>query len=119
MDKAKALYKYVFEHIEYDYYFDTQKGAVDTLTSGKGNGADQAHLLVAMFRAAGLKARYVHGFCTFYKDGRTYGHVWTQVLVDNTWICADTTDIANDFGRILSWNTDNYRLSNKYLELPF
>ena len=119
MDKAKALFSYVQFNIEYEYYFDTHKGAVETLNSKKGNGADQAHLLIAMFRAAGLKARYVHGQCSFYLDGKTYGHIWTQVLVDNTWICADTTDLANKFGKITVWNVDNYVLLNKYRELPF
>lgn len=119
MDKAKALFNYVQINIKYDLYYDTHKGAVDTLTSKKGNGADQAHLLIAMYRAAGLKARYVHGDCYFYMEGKSRGHVWTQVLVDNTWICADPTDLANNFGRISIWNVDKYTLLNKYRELPF
>lgn len=119
LEKAKALFNYVQLNIEYDYYFDTNNGAVDTLDSKKGNGVDQAHLLIALYRAAGLKARYVHGFCSFYLDEKTYGHVWTQVLIDGTWICGDTSDLANQFGRISAWNTDNYDFVNKYRELPF
>ena len=119
LDKAKVLFRYVQNNIGYEFYFDTNGDAVKTLDSKKGNGVDQAHLLIAMYRAAGLKARYVHGECTFYKTGETYGHVWTQVLVDNTWICGDSSDFANDFGKILNWNVDNYRLLNKYRELPF
>lgn len=119
LDKAKALFEYVQLNIKYDYYFDTDKGAVKTLDDKEGNGADQAHLMVAMFRAAGLKARYVHGYCTMYVNQKTFGHVWTQVLIGNTWICADTTDLANKFGYIYSWNMDKYTFINKYLELPF
>lgn len=119
MDKAKALFEYVQLNIEYDYYFDTDKGAVKTLSEKEGNGADQAHLLVAMFRAAGLKARYVHGYCTYYMNQKTIGHVWTQVLIDGTWICADSSDLSNRFGSISVWNVDSYTLINKYLELPF
>lgn len=119
LDKAKALFRYVQDNIEYDFYFDTNGDAVKTLESKKGNGVDQAHLLIAMYRTAGLKARYVHGYCTFYKTGKTYGHVWTQVLIGDTWICGDSSDFANDFGKILNWNADNYRLLNKYRELPF
>ncbi|WP_298523940.1 transglutaminase domain-containing protein [uncultured Methanobrevibacter sp.] len=119
LDKAKALFNYVQLYIEYEYYFDTDKGAVETLTSHKGNGVDHAHLLIALYRAAGLQARYVHGNCYVYMEGRTYGHVWTQVLVDNTWICADSSDLMNKFGYITSWDTSNYRILNKYSELPF
>lgn len=119
MDKAKALFEYVQLNIKYDYYFDTDKCAVKTLSEKEGNGADQAHLLIAMFRTAGLKARYVHGYCTLYTNQKTFGHVWTQVLIDGTWICADSTDLSNKFGSISFWNVDSYTLINKYLELPF
>ncbi len=119
MDKAKALFEYVQLNIKYDYYFDTDKGAVKTLSEKEGNGADQAHLLIAMFRTAGLKARYVHGYCTLYTNQKTFGHVWAQVLIDGTWICADSTDLSNKFGSISFWNVDSYTLINKYLELPF
>lgn len=92
MDKAKALFEYVQLNIKYDYYFDTDKGAVKTLSEKEGNGADHAHLLIAMFRTAGLKARYymdtVH--CTLIKKlsvmyGLRYsltahGFVWTQQI---------------------------------------
>lgn len=113
------MFEYVQLHIEYDLYYDTHKGAVDTLTSKKGNGANQAHLLIAMYRTAGLKARYVHGECNFFMGGKSRGHVWTQVLIDNTWICGDTTDLANKFGSISAWNVNKYTLLNKYRELPF
>lgn len=119
IDKAKALFEYVQLHIEYDLYYDTHNGAVGTLTSKKGNGVDQAHLLIAMYRAAGFKARYVHGNCNFYLSNEFRGHVWTQVLIDNTWICGDSSDLANNFGSISAWNVDKYTLLNKYLELPF
>ncbi|WP_407375791.1 transglutaminase domain-containing protein [Methanobrevibacter sp.] len=119
MDKARVLFEYVQLNIKYKYYFDTEKGAVKTLESLEGNGADHAHLLIAMYRAAGLKARYVHGSCTMVIDKKTFGHVWTQVLVDNTWICGDTTDLANKLGSISSWNVNKFTLWNKYLELPF
>lgn len=76
IDKAKVIFEYVQLNIVYDYYYDTEKGAVKTLEDKKGNGADQAHLLVALYRAAGLKARYVHGYCTMNIDKKllvTYG----------------------------------------------
>ena len=119
LDKAKVIFNYVRDNIDYEYYYDTHKGAVKTLTSKGGNCVDQTHLLVAMYRAAGLKARYVHGSCKFYDDGEYSGHVWTQVLIDKTWICGDPIDYSNELGKINNWNTKNYKLYNKYLSLPF
>ena len=119
LDKAKAIFNYVRDNIYYDYYYNTHKGAVRTLTSGGGNCVDQAHLLVAMYRAAGFKARYVHGTCRFYDDGEYAGHVWTQVLVGKNWICGDPIDYYNGLGVITNWNVKTYYLKAKYLSLPF
>lgn len=119
LDKARAIFNYVRDNIYYAYYYDTHKGAVGTLTSKSGNCVDQAHLLVAMYRAAGFKARYVHGKCKFYDDGEFYGHVWTQVLIGKTWIVGDPIDDCNKLGKINNWNTKNYKLWNKYASLPF
>lgn len=117
IDKAKALFNYVRDNVGYSYYYNSHKGAVATLNSKTGNCADQAHLLVAMYRAAGFKARYVHGVCTF-SDGR-FGHVWTQVLIDNTWVCGDPISYKNALGKINNWNTHTYNINGKYLSLPF
>lgn len=70
-----------------------------------------------MYRTAGFKARYVHGTCTF-NSGR-YGHVWTQVLVGKTWICADPTSQRNSLGKVANWNTNTYKVHSKYISLPF
>lgn len=119
LDKAKAIFNYVRDYVHYQYYYDSHKGAVKTLTSGAGNCVDQAHLLVALYRAAGLKARYIHGTCQFYDDGKFYGHVWTQVLIGMTWICGDPIDESNYLGKINNWNTKNYKINNKFWSLPF
>lgn len=117
IDKAKAIFNYVRDNIEYDYYYNSKHGAVGTLNLGSGNCVDQAHLLVAMYRAAGFKARYVHGTCVF-SDG-TFGHVWTQVLIGNTWIVGDPISYKNDLGKIKNWNANTYKLKSRYISLPF
>ena len=116
--KATAIYNYVRDKISYSFYYNTNYGAKGTLTAGKGNCVDQAHLLVAMFRTAGLAARYVHGTCTF-SSGSTYGHVWTQVLIGDTWVVADPTSSKNSFGKINNWNTKSFTLSGFYSSLTF
>lgn len=119
IDKAKAIFNYVRDTLEYSMYYNTKYGAVGTYKAKKGNCVDHAHLLVSMYRTAGFKARYVHGVCHFIKSGHTYGHVWTQVLIDKTWVCGDPTDYCNDLGKIKSWDTKSYKVHAKYRSLPF
>ena len=116
--KAKAIFNYVRDNTAYSFYYNTKYGAVGTLTAKKGNCVDHTHLLVAMFRTANLPARYVHGSCTF-SSGSTYGHVWAQVLIGDTWICADPTSTRNSFGKIVNWNTKSFSLHSRYASLPF
>lgn len=117
-DKANAIFDYVRDTISYSFYYDTKFGAVGTLEAGTGNCVDHSHLLVAMYRAAGLSARYVHGTCTF-SSGSTYGHVWTQVSINDNWIVGDACSIRNSFGTIVNWNTGSYSLHGYYASLPF
>ncbi|WP_298523687.1 Ig-like domain-containing protein [uncultured Methanobrevibacter sp.] len=115
--KARAIYNYVRDSISYTFYYDTKYGAVGTLNAKNGNCVDQAHLLIAMYRTAGLAARYVHGTCTF--SSGTYGHVWTQVLIGDTWIVADPTSVRNSFGNVVNWNNNNYYLKGYYSSIAF
>ena len=117
IDKVKAIFNYVRDNIVYDYYYDTKHGAVGTLNAKSGNCVDQAHLLISMYRTAGFKARYVHGNCFF--SVHWYGHVWTQVLVGNTWIVGDPIDYVNSLGKIKNWNPNTYKLHSRYVSLPF
>ena len=107
--KAKAIYDYVRDKVSYSFYYNTKYGAAGTLSAKTGNCVDQSHLLVAMFRTAGLASRYVHGTCTF-SSGSTYGHVWTQVLIGDTWTVADATSSRNSLGSIANWNTKTFSL---------
>lgn len=116
--KATAIYNYVRDYVAYSFYYNTKYGAVGTLNAKTGNCVDQAHLLVAMYRTAGLAARYVHGTCVF-SSGNTYGHVWTQVLIGDTWIVGDPTSSRNSFGNVVNWNNYNYRLNGYYASIAF
>ena len=116
--KAKAIFNYVRDYISYTFYSNTRYGAANTYSYKNGNCVDQSHLVIAMFRAAGLAARYVHGVCKF-TSGSTYGHVWAQVLIDGVWVCADPTSSRNSLGSIANWNTKSFTLNAKYASLPF
>lgn len=116
-DKAKAIFNYVRDTLEYSYYYNSKYGSSTTLKLKRGNCADHSHLLVAMYRTAGFQARYVHGKCTF-SDERT-GHVWTQVKIGKTWVCGDAISYRNSLGKIKNWNTKTVTIKGKYASLPF
>ena len=116
-EKATAIFNYVRDTVSYSFYYDTKYGAVGTLNAKKGNCVDHSHLLVAMYRTAGLPARYVHGTCTF--TSGTYGHVWTQVLIGDTWTVSDATSARNSFGNVVNWNANTYSLKGYYSGISF
>lgn len=117
LDKVWAIFEFVRD-IPYSYYYNTKYGAVGTLHNKAGNCVDQAHLSIALYRAAGFPARYVHGTCVF-NDGDVDGHVWSQVLVENTWIVSDSINRRNLPGQVNNWNNYNYQLKGYYASLPF
>ena len=118
VEKATAIYNYVRDKISYSFYYDTNYGAVGTLHAGTGNCVDQAHLVIALYRAANLPARYVHGTCVF-SSGGTYGHVWAQVLIGDTWIVTDPTSTRNSFDKVVNWNNYNYVLKGYFPSIAF
>jgi YD repeat-containing protein len=52
---------FVHDNIATEIYRGSKKGAVGTLREGRGNDMDQASLLIALLRAAGIPARYETG----------------------------------------------------------
>ncbi len=68
LEKAHALnqdpikiFKFVQNEIQTEFYYGSMKGALETLKQKAGNDVDQASLLIALMRASGYAARYVHG----------------------------------------------------------
>ena len=116
-DKAVAIFNWVRDNIAYSFYYNSAKGAVGTLTSRSANCCDTSNLLVALERAAGIPAEYVHGYCKF-SDG-WYGHVWTKIWVNGKWYTADAISSSNTFGVINNWNTATATIYGTYAELPF
>ncbi|WP_295722945.1 transglutaminase domain-containing protein [uncultured Methanobrevibacter sp.] len=113
-NRAKTLFNWVRDHISYRFYYNSLQGAEKTLKVRSGNCCDQSRLLVALFREAGLTARYVHGRCTFL-DG-TYDHVWTEVKINGKWYSADSVSKRNTFGHC-AWKL--VTIYNRYTDLPF
>ncbi|MDP3066101.1 MAG: pseudomurein-binding repeat-containing protein [Methanobacteriaceae archaeon] len=116
-DKGLRIFNWVRNNLEYSWYYNSQKGAVKALSSLSANCCDHSNLIVALSRAAGVPARYVHGVCTF--SSGTYGHVWAQVYANGKWYDADGTSSRNELGTIYNWNTSSWTLKGIYAELPF
>ncbi len=115
--KAFNIYEWTEKNVDYSWYYNSRKGAVEVLNQRTANCCDMSHLIVALARAAGLPARYRHGTCTF--TNVTTGHVWADIYVDGRWIIADASNNNNDFGVIRNWNTSSWKLRNTYISLPF
>ena len=117
--KATSIFNYVRDKISYSSYNNTKKGATKTLNDKTGNCVDQAHLLVALSRASGIPARYVHGTNCKFTSGLVCGHVWVQLLINDKWVVADPTSQKNSLGTIKNWNTKSYTLKGTYSALSF
>ena len=115
--KAEAIFNWVRDNISYSFYYNSAKGAVGTLNAKTANCCDNTHLLIALMRASGIPAKYMHGTCAF--SSGTYGHVWAQVYVDGKWYNADAISKSNTFGVINNWNLNSYTLHGTYASLPF
>lgn len=89
-DKAKAIFKFVTEHVAYDVkkaeddIFNIGDSALSTLTSGIGICQDYAFLAVALLRSIGMEAYFVEG-----DAGER--HAWVEVKVDDEWLVMDPT----------------------------
>ncbi|MBF4474613.1 transglutaminase-like domain-containing protein [Methanobacterium formicicum] len=118
-DKALSIFNWVRDLVEYEFYYNTAKGAYGTLNTMGGNCCDISHAIVALCRASGLAARYVHGNCFFTYSQVWYGHVWAQIYVNGGWAVADGSNNYNELGVINNWDTGSYTLKGIYSSLPF
>ena len=116
--KAKAIFNWVRDNIGYSFYYNTKYGAKKTIKKGTGNCVDTSHLLVALLRAAGIPARYVHVKAKF-PDDEYYGHVFVQAYVKGKWYNADASSIMNSFGVIRKWDKGTAIIKGVYASLPF
>ena len=85
MKNAKAIFKWMDDHLPYESYGNTRYGAAGTLKRGRGNCCDHAHLFAAMCRAVGIKCNYIHNHCC----GKS-GHVYNKVYINGKGIIVDT-----------------------------
>ncbi len=118
LSKAKAIFNWVRDKVSYSFYYNTKKGATGTYNSRTGNCVDKTHLLIALLRSSGIAARYANGQAKF-TSGNTYGHVWAQVLIGDTWVVADTTSSRNSFGVVNNWKASTAKVYGYYSSISF
>lgn len=98
--KAKAIYNWVGQNIEYDYDkvekilkndFSVKSGAINTFYSRKGICFDYSCLFAAMCRANNIEARIITG--EGFNGSNWVNHAWNQVYIseEERWINVDTT----------------------------
>ncbi len=117
-DKGTKIFNWVRDNLGYSFYYNTRYGAVGTLNAMTGNCVDTSHLTIALARAAGIPARYVHGYCKF-SSGTVYGHVWAQLYINGKWYDADGISLRNSLGVINNWDKNKSTIEGTYTELPF
>ncbi len=114
-EKAEAIFTYARDKWEWENYSNTRKGAVATINAKGGNCCDMAHAIVAMSRAAGIPARYIHGQCYF--SSSVIGHVIPEIYVDDEWFICDATNKNSTFGHPVWKGMETF--NGLYSELPF
>ncbi len=85
------IYEHVKNHVDYEHYFGSKKGAHLTMLEQSGNDFDQCALLVALLRASGYDAAYQFGLMQLpydAPDNRDLKH-WLGFAFANT-NCPDT-----------------------------
>lgn len=117
-DRATAIFNWVRDNIQYSFYYNTQKGALGTLSARTANCVDTSHLMIALQRAAGNPAKYEHVYAQF-PSGTWYGHVIALVYIGGVWYKTDGTSSRNQFGVVNNWNTATASIKGVYKELPF
>ena len=104
VEKARALYDWVFAHMEYDKSVPGW-GLGDIpycLKVGKGNCTDFHSLFIALARTSGIPARWNMGFPVAYGDGRTAPaadapvqgyHCWAEFYAPGAgWVPVDISE---------------------------
>jgi len=101
---AEAVYKWVNANVDYEYpsYYQSKHYASQTAKLRMGNCCDQARLVIALCRAAGIPryaTEYYHSECVKLEDGKIVGHVWPVITTENgDKIICDTTCSGGSFG---------------------
>lgn len=113
LGSAVAVYNYLYNNMQSQFYYGSRKGAIGTFEQGGGNDTDLSSLLIAMLRYLGYEANYVTTVAGFTES---------ELL---SWTNTDSIDVAIAIyaaqGRshdiYTSGNTKYYCCDYKYVQL--
>lgn len=120
MERADALYEFVYKHISDKNMGTAFASAGETAMTRTGDCSEHAVLLAAMMRAAKIPSRVATGlvFMTNRENKAMFGwHMWTQALIDGRWVDFDATlPVRYNSGHILT-STSSFSDSGSSSEL--
>lgn len=82
LGSVEAMYEFVRNECDFQPYYGSQKGSVETLHQRAGNDYDLASLLIALLRASNVPARYAEGV------------VEMPIARATSWLGVDSVDVA-------------------------
>ena len=95
------IFEYVYNNVEYEPLFGSNKGALGTLLDQRGNDVDQAQLLTALLTAAGFSSSQLNYQYGYVRISGTQASGWLGVKNDSTAILTLLDDggipIANNY----------------------
>ena len=115
--KAEAIYYYARDNWTWENYQNTKKGAVGTINAKAGNCCDLTHATIAMCRATGIPARYLHGQCYFGSSTEGEGHLIPEIYVDGKWWICDPYSKKAEWGKPTWKGMETF--NGRYYELEF
>ncbi len=116
---AMTVYNWVNDNVEYEnpVYYESKHYASQTAKLKRGNCCDQARLVIALCRAAGIPqyATEYHNANVKMMGGKITGHVWPVIITENgEQIICDTSCYGCSFGSP-SWKNIGYETKSTRL----
>ena len=98
LDKANAIFTWVQNHVDYSgtWVGTTWYSSFAIASDQSGNSCDQARLVYALGKLAGLNVVFHKAYSQF--PAGQFTHVWVDMQVNGTWLSADTTSKKNMLG---------------------
>lgn len=103
-----AVYEYLYNNLNTEYYIGSRKGAIGTYEQKSGNDVDSSSLLIAMLRYLGYDADYVTGKVTI-----TKAQLMELTATDNL---ENAEKVYMLLGRPLTRSKDSYILERTWVK---
>ncbi len=91
IESLKKVYNWVSVHVKYAGYVSKDKGALDALTTKRGDCTEYAYLVIALARAMNIPARAIGGYV--YGNNKIVSasdyHNWAEVYLEGKWQIID------------------------------